>query len=156
MLRVADVHARGRHSGRCGYRRGHRRDYWRRGRRTTGRRCYRRRSGRSRRLRGRQRDAESGERQPADPDTGPAAATGIGTTASADSAIEVTAGNRIARLTYKHWKMEVLIMRKSIGIIMSLALAGTLVLAGCTGQDRKSTRLNSSHLGISYAVFCLK
>src|SRR5258705_9086192 len=25
---------------------------------------------------------------------------------------------------------------------------------GC--QDRKSTRLNSSHLGISYAVFCLK
>src|SRR5438045_6865115 len=24
------------------------------------------------------------------------------------------------------------------------------------GQDRKSTRLNSSHLGISYAVFCLK
>src|SRR5437899_4943962 len=29
----------------------------------------------------------------------------------------------------------------------------------CLGQaqgDRKSTRLNSSHLGISYAVFCLK
>src|SRR5258705_382998 len=26
---------------------------------------------------------------------------------------------------------------------------------GC-GLDRKSTRLNSSHLGISYAVFCLK
>src|SRR5262245_63934867 len=25
-----------------------------------------------------------------------------------------------------------------------------------TGGDRKSTRLNSSHLGISYAVFCLK
>src|SRR5262245_65096087 len=29
------------------------------------------------------------------------------------------------------------------------------VLALCS-QDRKSTRLNSSHLGISYAVFCLK
>src|SRR5205814_10227511 len=28
--------------------------------------------------------------------------------------------------------------------------------AGERGQDRKSTRLNSSHLGISYAVFCLK
>src|SRR5438045_5554442 len=29
--------------------------------------------------------------------------------------------------------------------------------AGHFGQpDRKSTRLNSSHLGISYAVFCLK
>src|SRR5258705_2938588 len=24
------------------------------------------------------------------------------------------------------------------------------------GSDRKSTRLNSSHLGISYAVFCLQ
>src|SRR5262245_49495626 len=29
-------------------------------------------------------------------------------------------------------------------------------MAGQTIQDRKSTRLNSSHLGISYAVFCLK
>src|SRR5258705_7870384 len=29
--------------------------------------------------------------------------------------------------------------------------------SGCSMQlDRKSTRLNSSHLGISYAVFCLK
>src|SRR5256885_6677239 len=27
---------------------------------------------------------------------------------------------------------------------------------GRGGQDRKSTRLNSSHLVISYAVFCLK
>src|SRR5438045_9733257 len=26
----------------------------------------------------------------------------------------------------------------------------------CPHKDRKSTRLNSSHLGISYAVFCLK
>src|SRR5262245_5956825 len=29
-------------------------------------------------------------------------------------------------------------------------------LARPIAQDRKSTRLNSSHLGISYAVFCLK
>src|SRR5262245_64489877 len=28
--------------------------------------------------------------------------------------------------------------------------------ARADGSDRKSTRLNSSHLGISYAVFCLK
>src|SRR2546430_6075997 len=27
---------------------------------------------------------------------------------------------------------------------------------GCHAQDRKSTRLNSSHSQISYAVFCLK
>src|SRR5256885_12526749 len=31
-----------------------------------------------------------------------------------------------------------------------------LILAGIYGLDRKSTRLNSSHLVISYAVFCLK
>src|SRR5258705_3429388 len=42
-----------------------------------------------------------------------------------------------------------------------LARAGTYgARHGCTGavpgRDRKSTRLNSSHLGISYAVFCLK
>src|SRR5437899_10151831 len=30
------------------------------------------------------------------------------------------------------------------------------VPSGPLFQDRKSTRLNSSHLGISYAVFCLK
>src|SRR5690349_23725731 len=28
--------------------------------------------------------------------------------------------------------------------------------AGSGGRDRKSTRLNSSHVEISYAVFCLK
>src|SRR2546427_9179501 len=28
--------------------------------------------------------------------------------------------------------------------------------SGVTGTDRKSTRLNSSHSQISYAVFCLK
>src|SRR5699024_11546480 len=29
-------------------------------------------------------------------------------------------------------------------------------MAGTTPEDRKSTRLNSSHVSISYAVFCLK
>src|SRR5699024_12802090 len=28
--------------------------------------------------------------------------------------------------------------------------------SGLLGEDRKSTRLNSSHVSISYAVFCLK
>src|ERR1035441_5162060 len=32
----------------------------------------------------------------------------------------------------------------------------TLLFASKNETDRKSTRLNSSHLGISYAVFCLK
>src|SRR5262245_63152175 len=34
--------------------------------------------------------------------------------------------------------------------------AGQQAVSGITARDRKSTRLNSSHLGISYAVFCLK
>src|SRR5262245_62802751 len=35
--------------------------------------------------------------------------------------------------------------------------ASVLKAAAAAGfPDRKSTRLNSSHLGISYAVFCLK
>src|SRR5438045_7094425 len=31
-----------------------------------------------------------------------------------------------------------------------------IIKATYKDEDRKSTRLNSSHLGISYAVFCLK
>src|SRR5947209_12552388 len=34
--------------------------------------------------------------------------------------------------------------------------AGASGLAASGGGDRKSTRLNSSHANISYAVFCLK
>src|SRR3989442_11955458 len=33
---------------------------------------------------------------------------------------------------------------------------GLIVTAETPGGDRKSTRLNSSHVRISYAVFCLK
>src|SRR5205814_9109636 len=34
--------------------------------------------------------------------------------------------------------------------------SSTIALPTFANVDRKSTRLNSSHLGISYAVFCLK
>src|SRR5258708_11108676 len=37
-----------------------------------------------------------------------------------------------------------------------VAAAQDLVGVSATGKDRKSTRLNSSHQIISYAVFCLK
>src|SRR5438045_5529911 len=52
--------------------------------------------------------------------------------------------------------------------ISGISLVGSLIMAGAQHSrlatllgfiavvDRKSTRLNSSHLGISYAVFCLK
>src|SRR5258705_8193007 len=36
------------------------------------------------------------------------------------------------------------------------ALSGEVHASTVGVLDRKSTRLNSSHLGISYAVFCLK
>src|SRR5690625_6401721 len=35
------------------------------------------------------------------------------------------------------------------------SIGGFSAITRC-GQDRKSTRLNSSHVAISYAVFCLK
>src|SRR2546430_6614065 len=37
-----------------------------------------------------------------------------------------------------------------------LDVGGLLQVADLGGADRKSTRLNSSHSQISYAVFCLK
>src|SRR5688500_19226834 len=39
---------------------------------------------------------------------------------------------------------------------VSRELIESVFLPGSPIQDRKSTRLNSSHLVISYAVFCLK
>src|SRR5262245_62571133 len=44
------------------------------------------------------------------------------------------------------------------GIVLSLPLITRPLVPSSESQspDRKSTRLNSSHLGISYAVFCLK
>src|ERR1039458_10490754 len=45
-----------------------------------------------------------------------------------------------------------------LGLVMTIVLgAANLYLGLRAGMtDRKSTRLNSSHLGISYAVFCLR
>src|SRR6202521_1659136 len=42
---------------------------------------------------------------------------------------------------------------RSVGMAMALIMSTT---QSDTARDRKSTRLNSSHLRISYAVFCLK
>src|SRR5205814_10364958 len=49
------------------------------------------------------------------------------------------------------------VKRPSTWPAITIPLANSSI--GSTGhpkKDRKSTRLNSSHLGISYAVFCLK
>src|SRR2546428_6368428 len=46
--------------------------------------------------------------------------------------------------------------RPPIARAPAVALAAILVVLQPIGGDRKSTRLNSSHDQISYAVFCLK
>src|SRR5438045_7506527 len=46
--------------------------------------------------------------------------------------------------------------RSEAGTRYSSARRALLLHASRGLRDRKSTRLNSSHLGISYAVFCLK
>src|SRR5436853_4480328 len=45
------------------------------------------------------------------------------------------------------------VLLSAAGAVAGAALAAWI---GDAVVDRKSTRLNSSHLGISYAVFCLK
>src|SRR3712207_382260 len=52
-----------------------------------------------------------------------------------------------------------LIVQASLGVstaILDAAALGFLGLGAQPPSDRKSTRLNSSHANISYAVFCLK
>src|SRR5690554_5619991 len=42
------------------------------------------------------------------------------------------------------------------GVLYFEAYSDAFIVRGLLGVDRKSTRLNSSHVRISYAVFCLK
>src|SRR6266511_6425483 len=69
-----------------------------------------------------------------------AAAPG-GAPAAAASLAEVD----LARVTTIFWRHNV------VGLAPSLTAPATV-----SGRDLKSTRLNSSHVKISYAVFCLK
>src|SRR3712207_7864312 len=48
------------------------------------------------------------------------------------------------------------ITRTAYGLTSSAGSAPALHTLTPGGKDRKSTRLNSSHANISYAVFCLK
>src|SRR5258707_2675008 len=63
------------------------------------------------------------------------------------SHVPIDCSNFVARLIFAH-----------IFEIHPAALEDAMVIAGEDGldqTDRKSTRLNSSHANISYAVFCL-
>src|SRR3712207_7896289 len=45
--------------------------------------------------------------------------------------------------------------RSEVAVNLAYPLGDLVLLGVITGGDRKSTRLNSSHANISYAVFCL-
>src|SRR5438067_1690202 len=53
-------------------------------------------------------------------------------------------------------RKPILLKRGISATIEEWLLSAEYVLAGGNTEDRKSTRLNSSHVSISYAVFCLK
>src|SRR5690242_21034167 len=60
-----------------------------------------------------------------------------------------------------HQLLEALHLAGVLGVVGDPGEAGlprhaVLALGVPLGGDRKSTRLNSSHMSISYAVFCLK
>src|SRR3712207_7871568 len=49
--------------------------------------------------------------------------------------------------------------RRVLGAVLGVAMISSIAPSICVAKrlrDRKSTRLNSSHANISYAVFCLK
>src|SRR6266571_6775155 len=50
------------------------------------------------------------------------------------------------------------VLRELSSVFVAWSVVFLLLLVHAVGQggDRKSTRLNSSHMSISYAVFCLK
>src|ERR1035441_9627629 len=58
--------------------------------------------------------------------------------------------------TFCVWRIQETMPRGSIGFFNALLVDRFAMYFWYLFLDRKSTRLNSSHLGISYAVFCLK
>src|SRR3712207_8636692 len=64
-----------------------------------------------------------------------------------------------AAATLVRWSVQEI--RRVVGRLAQRRIAPVFVIAWliwrrCHQADRKSTRLNSSHANISYAVFCLK
>src|SRR2546422_6959552 len=70
----------------------------------------------------------------------------------------ITAGWRLADSRWFFWVLPAFFVANCLVLIVVVLLQSGKAadLAGAFGGDRKSTRLNSSHGYISYAVFCLK
>src|SRR5437899_8959169 len=65
-------------------------------------------------------------------------------------------GMHFARLMHDEQGSKIVAVTDSKGGIFSEKGFDPKEVLAFKEKDRKSTRLNSSHLGISYAVFCLK
>src|SRR5947209_13975132 len=79
---------------------------------------------------------------PATPNTTPATPN-VETTPKAPVSLTPTAVGKVK---------EIMSQQNPVPAGLRIGVVG----GGCSGLDRKSTRLNSSHANISYAVFCLK
>src|SRR3712207_7772871 len=62
----------------------------------------------------------------------------------------------LSKLGGSDWKNTKSKARKAVKQIAGELIRLYSARMATKGQDRKSTRLNSSHANISYAVFCLK
>src|SRR5207249_7197390 len=87
----------------------------------------------------------------------------IGAVLVHEGRIITRSGNRTIRDCDPTAHAEIVVLRKAARVLGNYRLAETTLYvtvepcsmcAGAMIQDRKSTRLNSSHVSISYAVFC--
>src|SRR5688572_31572599 len=69
--------------------------------------------------------------------------------------MERTGGNR-SRLTMELYLKKNWLLKTMFSLTMKNKMEGSFRRSLVRLEDRKSTRLNSSHSQISYAVFCLK
>src|SRR5690625_6822110 len=72
---------------------------------------------------------------------------------------EALAFQKYLEMGYKHQEIADKVSKSRSFVTTRLRLLGLLPNVQkmiSEGKDRKSTRLNSSHVAISYAVFCLK
>src|SRR5947207_8705804 len=69
---------------------------------------------------------------------------------SSDLNLGQIAGNAVGSFNATNTGGGQILLSDSTGVVI------TGITQSGTGKDRKSTRLNSSHTVISYAVFCLK
>src|SRR6266487_4781662 len=86
-----------------------------------------------------------GVRDPACRDPVASHSGGIVRTVEGELHFQSAPGHRLEHLTLQH-----------LGVVPARAMSVIGEREDDTGRDRKSTRLNSSHPSISYAVFCLK